>query len=633
MMIKKAIFFAFILVLPNFMHAQAYEIKIKMPGFANKQIILGHYFSDRMLPDDTVQLNAQGIGSLKGNEKLPGGMYFLFLPNRRYFDLLIDKEQHFEIENDTADFVNQFKSKNSVENELFYDYQKFMISKSQEAEKLRAERKTFVGDLTKEAEIDNKLNQLQQDVNDKFNLVQKQHSTSFLAVFLKATREVELPAEIADDKKFFWYINHYFDNMPLQDERFVRTPFYENKVKTFFKLLDQMPADSVIKFVESVFERTGITKEKGKRNEELFRFILITVHNHYAGTEIMGHDAVFVHVAENYYIPKAYWADAEYINKLKENISKTKSNLIGNAAPPLIMQKLPADASSINLLLQKSKDIRTIGFDAHIKLIKQYSQDQALKDELSKPNLAESAKEKSLKKAMEMENMSPVEKQIKDLAYREYVKYFEEFYNDVDKYIDGYPDIYELKADNLVIWYWEPDCSHCREETPVMAAFYKKFNQLKFASPEKNLEVYAVYLPRAIDDWGKFTHSLSGWLEFITKNNMTDWLNVWDPYGETNYRQTYNVYSTPTVYLLDADKKIVAKRIGVEAIRRILFDKYLMENKETNEGKNLKPALEELIKLFSTKEELENLKTVVEGRLEGEHKIMALELIEKSMPK
>jgi hypothetical protein len=58
-----------------------------------------------------------------------------------------------------------------------------------------------------------------------------------------------------------------------------------------------------------------------------------------------------------------------------------------------------------------------------------------------------------------------------------------------------------------------------------------------------------------------------------------------------------------------------------------------MENKVTNEGKNLKPALEELIKLFSTKEELENLKTVVEGRLEGEHKIMALELIEKSMPK
>jgi len=49
-----------------------------------------------------------------------------------------------------------------------------------------------------------------------------------------------------------------------------------------------------------------------------------------------------------------------------------------------------------------------------------------------------------------------------------------------------------------------------------------------------------------------------------------NWINVWDPNNSSNFRFFYNIYSTPTIYLLDKDKTIIAKRIGHESVRKII---------------------------------------------------------------
>jgi hypothetical protein len=60
------------------------------------------------------------------------------------------------------------------------------------------------------------------------------------------------------------------------------------------------------------------------------------------------------------------------------------------------------------------------------------------------------------------------------------------------------------------------------------------------------------------------------WLEYIHDKGYEDWINVWDAYNLTNFRFFYNIYSTPTIYLLDKDKKIIAKRIGAETLKSLL---------------------------------------------------------------
>ena len=56
------------------------------------------------------------------------------------------------------------------------------------------------------------------------------------------------------------------------------------------------------------------------------------------------------------------------------------------------------------------------------------------------------------------------------------------------------------------------------------------------------------------------------WLKYIQDNNL-DWINGSDGGDFTsNFRHLYDVYSTPQTYLLDKDKKILIKKIEVEAL-------------------------------------------------------------------
>ena len=94
----------------------------------------------------------------------------------------------------------------------------------------------------------------------------------------------------------------------------------------------------------------------------------------------------------------------------------------------------------------------------------------------------------------------------------------------------------------------------------------------------KDFDVYAV----SSDDDVK-------WRNFIAEHKM-NFVNVAVPHevrsdqdllvklisqGKTdlkslNYHDTYDVYSTPKVYVLDKNKKIIAKQIGIEQLGEIL---------------------------------------------------------------
>ncbi len=60
------------------------------------------------------------------------------------------------------------------------------------------------------------------------------------------------------------------------------------------------------------------------------------------------------------------------------------------------------------------------------------------------------------------------------------------------------------------------------------------------------------------------------WKAFIKKFDVGNWINVGDiqfdeegnPVATSNWREQYDIHSTPVIYLLDQEKKIIAKRIS-----------------------------------------------------------------------
>lgn len=72
------------------------------------------------------------------------------------------------------------------------------------------------------------------------------------------------------------------------------------------------------------------------------------------------------------------------------------------------------------------------------------------------------------------------------------------------------------------------------------------------------------------------------WKEFIEEKDLYDFINVWDPYNRTGFRDLYDIYSTPVIYVLDSEKKIMAKRIDVDYITE--FIRYDRKDKERKKG-------------------------------------------------
>ncbi len=115
--------------------------------------------------------------------------------------------------------------------------------------------------------------------------------------------------------------------------------------------------------------------------------------------------------------------------------------------------------------------------------------------------------------------------------------------------------LYSVNADFIILVFWDVDCGHCQKEIPKLIKLY---NELKL--DKKDLKVYSVYT----------LHEGDKYLKYIADNGLKDWINVYDGAHINNVTVKYDVYSTPVIYILDKNKKIKAKRIGVEQIKDII---------------------------------------------------------------
>ena len=120
--------------------------------------------------------------------------------------------------------------------------------------------------------------------------------------------------------------------------------------------------------------------------------------------------------------------------------------------------------------------------------------------------------------------------------------------------LGNYHSLYQQTTPFTLLVFWDPDCGHCKKQIPQL------FNDLYLATDPSQLTIMAVYTQ----------DNKKEWLNFIDEHGLDGWLNVWDPNQVSNFRVNYNVRTTPMIYLLDKDKKIIAKNLSVENTKRLL---------------------------------------------------------------
>ncbi len=331
----------------------AYKLSFRVKGVHDTVCFLANYYGDKQYLKDTAVCDSKGNFTFTGTSKLPGGVYLIVLPKKYYFEILIpsDKEQFFSAETDTANFVTNMKVTGSPENILFYSYLNYIGVKSKEVEGIRAEIKKSPKDS---ASLTQKMIAIDKEVTQHRKDLISKNSNTFVSKLFKASEEVEIPTNPNPKDSLFaykYYKAHFFDNIDMKDDRMLRTPVFHGKLDRYIKKMVLQLPDSLIPEIDMIIKKTEGSKE-------MFKYCVWYLNYTYETSQLMGMDAVFVHMAKKYYLDpkKVDWIDSTTRSKFKEKYDILKNLLIGMKAPNAFL----ADSNSQYIRLHDIKAKATI---------------------------------------------------------------------------------------------------------------------------------------------------------------------------------------------------------------------------------------------------------------------------------
>ena len=492
MSIKKAIFlFVF---LPSFCFAQTkkpttksntssvankptvnslgHRIQISLKPYQNTKIYIGtNYGNSRVLADSAI-LNDKSEGVFASSKKLTPGIYFVVSPKYAIlFDFLVDENQKFKIIADTNN-LSDVSIIGSNDNTIFKNYSKSMNDIGAQLGDIEKAYKS-ANNATDSIALTNKYNDKKKEMNEKRLAIMKGQPNSMTAYFLNVMQRPDAPAipivnGKADSTYPFYYVkNHFWDNVVFNDNRLVRTPFFEAKLDEYFKNYVSREPDSIIEEVQYMLT-------VAKTGNEIYPFLLFKFTNKYITPEFMGQDKVFLHIYQNFFAK----GDTVLLNEaskksITERAYSMMANQLGLAAPPLVI-------------------------------------------------------------------------------------------NDID---DKKISLYDIASPYTFVAFWDPTCSHCKVEIPRVDSFYKAIWS------KLNVKVLSVNIN---------FKELTAWKNFIKENKLEGWMHAYQTEADLNkeiqqgkpttIRQLYDVFKTPTFYLLDANKKIIAKNLSIEQFNDFLVN-------------------------------------------------------------
>lgn len=123
--------------------------------------------------------------------------------------------------------------------------------------------------------------------------------------------------------------------------------------------------------------------------------------------------------------------------------------------------------------------------------------------------------------------------------------------------------LYDLEAPYTVVVFWDPTCGHCKEEIPRIDSVYRA------SWKDLHVKIYAVLTENQQTEW----------IKYINDHKIGDWTNVYQTKEQEkavtdsqrpSYRQLYDVTMTPTLYLLDKEKRIIGKKLTWKQLNDLL---------------------------------------------------------------
>lgn len=320
-----------------------YRITVKMPGVTDTMAYMAHYYG-KPLPtiykSDSAFFDNTGTLTFQSKDSILGGIYMVLLSDKKtYFEFLLNNGDDIAITAPIENLPYSIKFKNSPENEHFLDYMKFLkdfgAKQQQYTEEIaKAKTKKDTADINKKYEpVGRSL------VNYRRDYAKKNPGSLLTAIFNamempEVPKDKEIRADGTVDSMFSYnyYKSHYWDKFDFSDDRLINTPIYDAKLDEYINKL-------VLPIEDSVTKESDRLLAMARPSKELFKYTLWWLTRNVETSKIMGMDAVFVYLVENYFMKgDAWWLEPDQLQKYVERAHSIAPNVIGNLAPEI---KLP----------------------------------------------------------------------------------------------------------------------------------------------------------------------------------------------------------------------------------------------------------------------------------------------------
>jgi len=437
---------------------QGHEIKVKVDGFSGSEIFMAYYFGKQQYASDTAQIGEDGYAVFKGDKMLPKGLYTVLLPpENKYFELMLnDIDQDFTVETNADNFLENMKITGSKENQVFYEYLGFYSDKNSYIRDLQEMKKTSTTPDKVQADID----KVADEIKDYRTKLQKKHPNFFYSKVLALMEEPDYPKIKGKTRQdtlnaFYKYKSIFLDNVDFSDTSLLRTPFLYQKIDKYLTKMTEQVADSVIPVVDMIVN-------KSRANDEVFKYVVVTLVNEYDRPKVLGLDAVFVHLIKSVYEKgDAFWAEEGKVKDLVDRANNMSNVLQGKVIPDITLPALEG----------------------------------------------------------------------------------------------GQLSLHEVESQFTIFYIWDYDCEHCKVVTPRLARMYQKYQN-------KNVKLVAMNVK------GKGEMSLMK--ETIAKYGLGG-IHIYDFNHTSGFHKKYDVRSTPRIFFLNKNKKILGKPTSVNQLEQMML--------------------------------------------------------------
>lgn len=493
---KKKIITSFISLLTLVIHSQSgHQIKVNLKNYKEDVAYLTYYQFDKTFIKDTCSNIHQGKIIFNGIDKLDTGIYSLVGKKKNIlFNFFVDDDtQNLDLKSDAEiEFVEDLVAVNSDRQNDFFNYIRYFGKQNSKITEL--EQNAVLKTKSDTITLNKKLAYEAKNLNDYEQNFLIKHKGTFIGsvLNLKVEKVLKEVPKASNGRPDSIALFKYYKRHYWDEVNFGEDAVMKNPF--FYSKLKRYFEGVVPMHPDSVC--VEIDKILKNTNSEglLYKNLLAYFTNTYETSQIMGFDKVFVHLVGNYFKDKKTNGiySEDVVKRLVNRAEILKPLLLGGKAPELAMIKA-----------EDFYKMKTLGF--------------------------ENAKSSEEITKLYYKNLSEITKMNVKLS--------------------------DVNSDYTILVFWDPDCSHCQVEIPVLLEQYKELIKENI-----DVKVYSVSMEFEGEKY----------LKYISDHKLP-WINVYDGTRANNVFQKYDIYSTPVIYVLDKNKIIKAKRIEAAKVKEIII--------------------------------------------------------------